>query len=146
MIRANQLQIGDYILVSGTPCRVESITKNKIGYRFNPKTDNRLYYARLRDVEPIEITGEMLEKNGFDKKGMRTICFIDSELVDCFQAVIRFDMQFKIVKVIRQKLIKSKDVTFDNFATERSAFVESLYFHQLQQACRICGIKMEWKI
>lgn len=146
MIRADQLQIGDYVLVSGTPRRVESITKNKIGYHFNPQTDKRLYYARLHDVEPIEITEEMLEKNGFDKKGMRTIYFLDSELVDNFQAVIRFDMQFKIVKVIRQKLIKPKEVTLDDFATERSAFVESLYFHQLQQACRICGIKIDWKL
>lgn len=146
MIRADQLQIGDYVLVSGTPRRVESITKKKIGYHINPQTNKRLYYARLRDVEPIEITGEMLEKNGFDKKGMRTIYFLDSELVDNFQAVIRFDMQFKIVKVIRQKFIKPKEVTLDDFATERSAFVESLYFHQLQQACRICGIKIDWKL
>ena len=146
MIKATKLQIGDYVLVSGTPCRVEFITKNKIGYRFNPKTDKRLYYARLRDVEPIEITGEMLEKNGFDKKGMRIIYFLDSEHGDNFQAVIRYDMQFKIVNVIRQKLIKSKDATLDDFATERSAFVESLYIHQLQQACRMCGIKMEWKV
>lgn len=146
MIRADQLQIGDYVLVSGTPRRVESITKKEIGYHINPQADKRLHYARLSDVEPIEITEEMLEQNGFDKKGMRTIYFLDSKLVDNFQAVIRFDMQFKIVKVIRQKLIKPKDVTFDNFATERSAFVESLYFHQLQQACRMCGIKIDWKL
>lgn len=55
MIRADQLQIGDYVLVSGTPRKVESITKNKIGYHINPQTDKRLYYARLHDVEPIEV-------------------------------------------------------------------------------------------
>lgn len=146
MIKATELQIGDYVLVSGTPRRVESITKKKIGYHINPQTDGGLHYALLRDVKPIEITGEMLDQNGFDKKGMRTIYFLDSELVDNFQAVIRFDMQFKIVKVIRQKFIKPKDATLDDFATERSAFVESLYIHQLQQACRMCGIKIDWKL
>lgn len=146
MIRADQLQIGDYVLVSGTPRRVESITKKKIGYHINPQTDKRLYYARLRDVEPIEITEEVLEQNGFDKNGMRTIYFLDSELVDNFQTVIRFDMQFKVANVVRQKFIKPKDVTFDDFATERRAFVKSLYIHQLQQACRMCGIKIDWKL
>lgn len=65
MIRADQLQIGDYVLVSGIPRRVESITKKKIGYHINPQTDKRLYYARLHDVEPIEITEKFLLKNGF---------------------------------------------------------------------------------
>lgn len=146
MIKATELQIGDYVLVDGKPRRVESITEKKIGYHINPQTDKRLYYARLHDVEPIEVTEEMLEKNGFDKKGMRTIYFLDGELVDNFQAVIRFDIQFKNVKVVRQKFIKPKEVTLDDFATERSAFVESLYIHQLQQACRMCGIKIDWKL
>ena len=55
MIKATELMIGDWVLVSGTPRRVESITKKKIGYHINPHTDNRLYYARLHDVEAIEI-------------------------------------------------------------------------------------------
>ena len=46
--------IGDYVLVNGTPRKVEMITKKKIGYHINPQ-DNRLYYARLRDVKPITI-------------------------------------------------------------------------------------------
>ena len=45
--------IGDWVLVSGTPRRVESITKKKIGYHINPLADNRMYYARLHEIEPI---------------------------------------------------------------------------------------------
>ena len=55
MIKSTELMIGDWVLVSGTPRRVESITKKKIGYHINPQTDNRLHYARLHDVEAIEI-------------------------------------------------------------------------------------------
>lgn len=61
MIKATELQIGDYVLVSGTPRRVESITKKKIGYHINPQTDKRLYYARLHDVEPVEVTHISIE-------------------------------------------------------------------------------------
>lgn len=55
MIKSTELMIGDWVLVSGTPRKVESITKKKIGYHINPQTDKRLHYARLHDVEPIEI-------------------------------------------------------------------------------------------
>ena len=61
MIKATELMIGDWVLVSGTPRRVESITKKKIGYHINPQTDKRLYYARLHDVEPVEVTHISIE-------------------------------------------------------------------------------------
>lgn len=73
MIRADLLQIGDYVLVSGTPRRVESITKKKIGYHINPQTDKRLYYARLHDVEPIEITEEMRVRYVCKAEGEKTV-------------------------------------------------------------------------
>lgn len=53
MIRYNEIMIGDYVLVKGTPRKVEAITKKKIGYHINPQTDNRMYYARLHEIEPI---------------------------------------------------------------------------------------------
>lgn len=145
MIKATELQIGDYVLVSGTPRRVESITK-KIGYHINPQTDKRLYYARLHDVEPIEITGEMLEKNGFGTKGMTTIYFLDGELPDDFIWNITLDLRYRVVDAILWKRIQPKDSTYDDHVTQRKVFVKSLYFHQLQQACRMCRIKIDWKL
>lgn len=146
MIRADQLQIGDYVLVSGTPRRVESITKKKIGYHINPQTSKRLYYVRLHDVEPIEITGEMLEKNGFGKKGMATIYFLEGELPDDFIWNITLDFLYRVVDAILWKRILPKDSTYADFVTQRKVFVKSLYIHQLQQACRMCGIKIDWKL
>lgn len=67
MIRADQLQIGDFVLVDGKPRRVESITKKKIGYHIN-EDKKRLHYARLHDVEPIKITEDLLRKMGFWKE------------------------------------------------------------------------------
>lgn len=146
MIRADQLQIGDFVLVSGTPRRVEHITKKKIGFHFNPQTDKRLCYARLHDVEPIGITGEILEKKGFGTKGMTTIYFLEGELPDDFIWNITLDLRYRVVDVILWKRIQPKDSTYDDLVTQRKVFVKSLYFHQLQQACRMCGIKIEWKL
>ena len=146
MIQATELQIGDYVLVSGTPRRVESITKKKIGYHINPQTDKRLYYARLHDVEPIEITEEMLEHNGFGTKGMTTIYFLEGELPDDFIWKITLDFRYGVVDAILWKRIQPKDSTYDDLVTQRKVFVKSLYLHQLQQACRMCGIKIDWKL
>lgn len=63
MIKATELQIGNFVLVDGKPCRVESITRKKIGYHLYPQTDKGLYYARLHDVEPILITRDFMDKN-----------------------------------------------------------------------------------
>ena len=146
MIKATELQIGDYVLVDGKPRRVESITKKKIGYHINPQTDKRLYYARLHDVEPIEITKELLEKNGFGTKGMTTIYFLEGELPDDFIWNITLDLRYRVVNAILWKRIQPKDSTYDDLVTQRKVFVKSLYIHQLQQACRMCGIKIDWKL
>lgn len=146
MIKATELQIGDYVLVSGTPRKVESITKKKIGYYINPQTDKRLYYASLHDVEPIEMTKEMLEQNGFGTKGMTTIYFLEGELPDDFIWNITLDLRYRVVDVILWKRIQPKDSTYDDLVTQRKVFAKSLYIHQLQQACRICGIKIDWKL
>ena len=53
MIRADQLTIGDFVLIDGKIRRVEQITKRKIGYHITP-TD-QMHYARLCEVAPVEI-------------------------------------------------------------------------------------------
>lgn len=67
-MKANEIQIGDLVFVNGTPRKVCAITKRKIGYHREEFLDRtRLYYAILREVTPIHITAEILEKNGLDK-------------------------------------------------------------------------------
>ena len=61
MVRYSDLMLGDYVLVNGIPRKVEAITKKKIGYHTRPQ-EKRLYYARLRELEPIEVTRELLSR------------------------------------------------------------------------------------
>ena len=67
MIRGDQLMIGDWVLVDGTPRKVEAITKKKIGYH-RKENEPRLYYARLHDVEPIPLDEKLVLKLGFTKR------------------------------------------------------------------------------
>ena len=94
MIKATELQIGDFVLVDGTPRKVEAITKKKIGYHRKEK-EPRLYYARLRDVEPIEITEELLVKSGFGE-------------VDFDGLVLQYEQE-------RRLSLKLKDSLFENY-------------------------------
>ena len=59
MIRYQDLQMLDYVLVDGEIRRVEAITKRKIGYHIKP--DDQLHYARLQDVFPVKIKELKLE-------------------------------------------------------------------------------------
>lgn len=94
MIKATELQIGDFVLVDGTPRKVEAITKKKIGYH-RKENEPRLYYARLRDVEPIEITEEVLIKSGFGE-------------VDLEGLVLQYEQGKKLC-------LKLKDSLFGNY-------------------------------
>ena len=94
MIKATELQIGDWVLVDGTPRKVEAITKKKIGYH-RKENEPRLYYARLRDVEPIDITEELLVKSGFGK-------------VDMGRLVLQYEQE-------RRLSLKLKDSLFGNY-------------------------------
>lgn len=46
--------------------RVEQVTKRKVGYHAEPG-ENRMHYLRLNEVQPIPLTPERLEWNGFEK-------------------------------------------------------------------------------
>lgn len=134
MIRYEELQIGDFVLVNGTPRRVEAITKRKIGYHLNPKEDNRLYYARLRDVEPIWLSEEFLERNG------------------CVEGADEVFRIFSGIHVVELKLRHSYrcnvkifvDHPFDSDTMLDSCFWAKL--HVLQQILRIFEIEKEWKL
>lgn len=137
MIRGEQLQIGDFVLYRGTPIRVECITKKKVGYHITPN-DKRLYYARLHDVEPIEVTHELLEANGF--KG--DTCYWKMQLDEHNRA------QYYFHESRLEKFWYGKDEWQNNTWIREVAFSANglRYLHQLQQACRMCGIKIDWKV
>lgn len=141
MIKATELQIGDYVLVSGTPRRVESIAKKKIGYHINPQTDKRLYYARLRDVEPIKVTSDILLNNGFvfqppyiyEYKGDSGILFDapnDWENPDDYpEELVAMDSKYFLGIIAHGEII-----------------LRTLKLHKLMQYMKVLGIKIDWKL
>ena len=69
-MKAEELMIGDWLFYKGQvaafPFKVEQITKKKVGYHAEP-CENRMHYLILSECDPIPLTPEILEKNGFEK-------------------------------------------------------------------------------
>lgn len=69
-MKATEIMIGDRLAYRGQfaafDFRVEQVTERKVGYHAEPG-ENRMHYLRLNEVQPIPLTPEILEKNGFEK-------------------------------------------------------------------------------
>lgn len=59
-MKVNELRIGNYVKLNGEIVKVEQITKKKIGYHKEPR-ENVMHYAKLCDVEPIELTEDVMD-------------------------------------------------------------------------------------
>ena len=116
---AKELQIGDWIRIKGNSCKVSYLAPFDIGdarlaiicndYDGNPYLDG---------FEPIPLTPEILEKNGFNE----------------FGGIWDFpnNSSFGVMITLQHKGIYP---TFDE-----SAYFVCGYVHELQHALRCCGL------
>lgn len=133
MIKATELQIGDWVLVSGTPRRVESITKKKIGYHINPQTDKRLHYARLHDVDQIKVTHALLDKvfeQGKDSNHFEKQVFVHNITLSLRRELVCF------IKV--EEALFGDQVYMDCWVDDK--------LHLVQNALRVFDIEIDWKL
>ena len=114
------LMIGDWLLDSHVYAQVTSITCDGI----IETTHNALSDIEL--VEPIPITPEILEKNGFIKDNNNMYYWNWGIIDDC----VSYDKETNIFRIFH--------------TLGHLVFVHSLsYVHQLQHALRLCGIEKD---
>ena len=139
MIRAEHLQIGDYVKYTNPSyIQVASITKKKIGYHIEPN-ESRMHYVRLCEVEPIPHTTEILEKNGivltddYNDEG-------DNHPVFKRWMYSEGRMYISIVPDVYQMEVYNGNIARTiNFYTD----ADTIFVHQLQHVLRLCGIEKE---
>lgn len=61
-MKKNELRIGNLVKLNGEIIEVEQITKKKIGYHKEPR-ENVMHYARLWEIEPIELTEDWTKEH-----------------------------------------------------------------------------------
>ena len=125
MIHANELMIGDWVLINGTPRKIQAVD----GVDDEIMADDELYtlaedrcHSEDR-VEGIPITPEILEKNGF-----RQGCYVGG-----FYSP---DCPFRVF---------TKTGGTCGFTTlfDDEIHFSCMFVHKLQHALRLCGIEKE---
>lgn len=137
MIKYSELQIGDWCLVNGTPRKVEEITKKMISYH-RKENEPRLYYARLHDVEPIEINEYVFRISGFCVENQGTV----------FLADFKCD-EFEIFVIPNSLGQGEYEYILKVHANAMCNYVDMYnlrFIHELQHAIRLCGINFEVKL
>lgn len=149
MIRYENHQIGDWVLVDGTPRQIQAITKKKIGYH-RKENEPRLYYEMLRDVEPIELTEALLCKIGFWKEPKNEKIFSCADSIDevyAWEASYIMGTPPKIrISLHIEFVVGEGNVTIDQLVSSASCYVYAKYLHELQHAFKLCGINFEVKL
>ncbi len=145
-MKARELQIGDLLYYKGKfnafPFKVESITKKKVGYHAEPN-EHRMYYLRLSDCEPIPLTPEILENNGF-KEGYSYILTADGyKKLPQYKYKNMTQVQDICRNLITISYSDLEGGVYDIQCGIDSHIYDLKYVHQLQHALRLCGIKKE---
>jgi len=120
-MKANELMIGDWVLFDHNPVRVAILgaAQDSLGLAVGDNVFGQPYSI----IEPIPLTAEILEKNGFD--------------MDDYTVHFKEDEHYMLELVFEDDELKwtinCNEYTIMNFE----------YVHELQHALRLCGIEKE---
>lgn len=129
-MKANELMIGDWVLDGKNIAQIVMITCDGIiETTFNENSNIEL-------IEPIPLTQEILEKNGFENGKFNVSPQYYLEDNDVFIGVTLKDIpdKHKGIDIAKGKLYFQYDISY---------IEEPIYVHQLQHALRLCGIEKE---
>ena len=118
-MKANELQICDWFLYKGEPHQIVDIDRFSVMVESKTTIDSR---ADFEEIEPIPLTHEILEKNGF-KRGF------GEEGQPIFSTI-----QF------------GEYGMWDGYCFPNCKGRVLQYVHQLQHALKLCGIEKEFVI
>ncbi len=114
-MKANELMIGDWVLVDNTPIQVKQV------YQYGIISDLGEGDEEIECFKPIPITPEILEKNGFTRYGK-----------------VYANLQQWVGKFGDKRKALTQDTRTGELATND---VWIKYVHELQHALKLCGIE-----
>ena len=131
-MEVNELMVGDWVSVAGTPMKVACIGTNRIGFE---DSKGEIFFHDADNVEAIELYTLLLEGNGF--------ILVENETP-------AWELEFRSCYGVEKVKIDysghgSKLFAYDEDKSE-SIELSIRYVHQLQHALRLMGIDKEIKI
>lgn len=131
-MKAEELMIGDWVCYRGTNIVVTSIY-NKGGSNEVGWSEKESVWVNGSNVEPIPLTPEILEKNGFvtkDEQGN----WKGYRIYSIFDANKNCTFMLKLYE---------KDSIYEISLDMAPYYITFKYVHQLQHAMKLCGINKE---
>ena len=123
-MKTNELMRADWVSVTGAgPAQVAMID------RYHVVTTLARYLVDARKLEPIEITPEILEANGFIKSGYMCRCCHNLADFDN-HAQLDYNLKFSTFEIKRMK----------NRAWTAKIYIDAHYVHELQHALRLADL------
>jgi hypothetical protein len=142
-MKASELMIGDYVNYRGQIIKITSLydkgSSNEVGW-----SDKESVWVNADNVEPIPITTEILEKNGFkfDGSGQCSMMFLSEPRYSEGQRFnIYVGFKHKTIEVFVAHPIEKSP----NWRKINKAYLEVCgpYVHELKHAIRLCKIEKE---
>ena len=134
-MKAEDLMIGDYVNYRGQIIKVTSLYdkggSNEVGW-----SDKESVWVNADNVEPILLTSEILEKNGFvtnDEQGN----WKGYRIYSIFGANKNCTFMLKLYE---------KNSIYEISLNMAPYYITFKYVHQLQHALKLCGINKEIKL
>lgn len=137
-MKANELQIGDYVDYRGQVIKVTSLYdkggSNEVGW-----SDKESVWVNADNVVPIPLITEILKKNGFETEDdVHFSIQGQSDILELLLVELPFDgYYFDIVRTEKTINKCNQRCYIDRY------FASIDYVHQLQHALRLCGIEKE---
>ena len=110
------------------------------------------YECTVKECQPIDITEEFLLDNGFvkgtDIRGIFDSCdYVHKSDKDEFgmsQSIVRVSFYEELGVLVRvERTCKDSNIGMYIMSVHRP---NSQFVHELQHACRLCGIEIDWKL
>lgn len=142
MKKGIKLQLGDYVFIKSlnggyhtSLIKIAAVHQKKVGYH---RTPNKLNWVRFSLLEPIPLTTEILEKNGFNKVPQP----------NCSNP---YHWEFKEYEEGTDELLYRIEayynqlcgmyISIDNYGDCEPYFDKQIeHIHELQQALRLCDL------
>ena len=131
-LTSRDLMVGDWLMFNDKPCQVKGLHSDDSAFLVGYKSP---YF--LIDAEPILITKELLEKNGFEKEGV-------IELYNLYAGI-----DHRVTIHDDKEYMNSNNEWYVHVDSEDYSTIagcELTYVHELQHLLRVCKINFEFNI
>lgn len=111
---------------------------NNIGNVWVNDSEGQEYQITVDEIEPLPLTPEILEKNGFKKYPYKNSYWYCDEMLELFMKIVC------IFPIKDRELYSLLSVTTPRLtAGEDDVYIRCDYVHELQQVLRLCKIEKE---